>query len=65
MSTMVHEQRALFAVRSMNSVQDVAEGTRQAEDNLRAQGWAILVIASTVLWIGIIVAVVGIAGLAQ
>lgn len=44
-------------VRTVNPERDAAEGNR------RAQGWFIVVAASVVLWVGIIVAIVGIAGL--
>jgi hypothetical protein len=37
----------------------------EAEGNRRAQGWLIAIGASAALWMGIIVAVVGIAGLSQ
>lgn len=38
---------------------------RAAEGKRRAQGWLIVVGASAILWTGIIVAIVGIAGLAH
>jgi hypothetical protein len=59
MTSTVQDRVFMAQVRTTNLERDAAEGNR------RAQGWFIVIGASVVLWVGIIVAIVGIASLNQ